>query len=383
MSGKTSTAKKKPKVTKKAKKTATPARRSASLPRRPRSADAGNAKAMKAGAPKKKAPLKKPAALVKARVGPQKKQINGEKPVAKPAKAAVPIANRINGAHAAIVPALKAPRKPGKKGGITLPPPPVIEVSNFPKHKVKSLLVSQPQPADPERNPYYELAKKHNISVTFRQFIRIEGLTGQEFRAQRVDILEHGAVILTSKLAVDHYFRLCQEMRITVPETMKYFCINEQTAYYLQKYIQYRKRKIFFGHGTIIDLVDVIRKNRSEKFLLPVSDVHREQIADFLEEVKITFTKAIFYKTVAADLTDLKSLDGFDMIVFFTPVGIKSLKQNFPNFKQGNTRIAAFGYSSAQMVKSLGYRLDVFAPNPQNPSMTGALDLYIREANRR
>ena len=172
-------------------------------------------------------------------------------------------------------------------------------------------------------------------------------------------------------------------MRVTVPEGMKYFCINEQTAYYLQKYIQYRKRKIFFGHGTIIDLVDVIRKNRAEKFLLPASDVHKEQIVDFLDEVKITFTKATFYKTVAADLSDIKTLTEFDVLVFFTPVGIKSLKHNFPAFKQGNTRIAAFGYTTAQTVKNLGYRLDIFAPNPQNPSMTGALDTYIKESNKR
>jgi uroporphyrinogen-III synthase len=213
--------------------------------------------------------------------------------------------------------------------------------------------------------------------------MKVEGLTAQEFRAQRIDILEHGAVILTSKLAVDHYFRICNEMRVTVPESMKYFCINEQTAYYLQKYIQYRKRKIFFGHGTIVDLVDVIRKNKAEKFLLPASDVHKEQIVDFLEEVKITFTKATFYKTVSADLSDMKSLAEFDILVFFTPVGVKSLKQNFTTFKQGTTRIAAFGHTCAMTVKSLGYRLDIFAPNPQNPSMSGALDTYIKEANKR
>ena len=278
---------------------------------------------------------------------------------------------------------VKRVRKSSKKPVITLPTPPTIEVSNSPKTKIKSILVSQPKPVETEKNPYFDLARKHNINVHFRQFIKVEGLTSQEFRAQRIDILEHGAVILTSKLAVDHYFRICNEMRITVPENMKYFCINEQTAYYLQKYIQYRKRKIFFGHGTILDLVDVIRKNKAEKFLLPTSDVHKEQIADFLDEVKITFTRAIFYKTVAANLSDIKSLAEFDVLVFFTPIGIKSLKQNFPNFKQGNTRIAAFGYATALMVKNLGFRLDIFAPNPQNPSMTGALDAYTKEANKR
>jgi uroporphyrinogen-III synthase len=304
-------------------------------------------------------------------------------PVIKPSKEKKVITNAEDKENIEKASAVKRIRKSSKKQIITLPPPPNIEVSNHPKSKVKHILVSQPKPAENDKNPYLDLAKKHHIAVTFRQFIKVEGLTAQEFRAQRIDILEHGAVILTSKLAVDHYFRICNEMRVTVPESMKYFCINEQTAYYLQKYIQYRKRKIFFGHGTILDLVDVIRKNRAEKFLLPASDVHKEQIVDFLDEVKITFTKATFYKTVSADLSDMKSLAEYDILVFFTPVGIKSLKQNFPNFKQGSTRIAAFGYTTAQTVKNMGLRLDIFAPNPQNPSMSGALDAYIKEANKK
>ncbi len=278
---------------------------------------------------------------------------------------------------------VKRTKKAGKKPLVSFTPPPPMEVSNYPKNKVRNILVSQPKPTEADKNPYYELAKKHHINVTFRQFIKVEGLTSQEFRSQRIEILEHGAVILTSKLAVDHFFRICNEMRVTVPESLKYFCINEQTAYYLQKYIQYRKRKIFFGHGTILDLVDVIRKNRAERFLLPASDVHKEKIVDLLDEIKITYTKAKFYKTVEADLSDIKSLDEFDVLVFFTPVGIRSLKKNFPKFKQGNTRIAAFGHITGLMVKNLGYRLDIFAPNPQNPSMTGALDAYIKEANKR
>jgi uroporphyrinogen-III synthase len=279
--------------------------------------------------------------------------------------------------------AIKRIRKSSKKQIIVAPVLPVVEVSNFTKSRVKNILVSQPKPSENDKNPYFDLAKKYNLNINFRQFIKIEGLTSQEFRAQRIDILAHGAVILTSKQSVDHYFRLCGEMRITVPESMKYFCINEQTAYYLQKYIQYRKRKIAFGRGTIVDLVDVIRKNKTEKFLLPASDVHKEQIVDFLDEVKITFTKAIFYKTISADLSDLKTLSDYDVLVFFTPVGIKSLKQNFPNFKQGNTRIAAFGHTTANMVKSLGYRLDIFAPTPANPSMTRALETYIKAANKK
>lgn len=326
----------------------------------------------------KKATTKKSAKAVAVKDAPVKKAASpAKKAVAKKVtKVVAPKVEPIAEVKAEVK-VVKAAKK------VAPPPPPKIEVSSLPKTRVKELLVSQPKPVETEKNPYFELSKKHHVHMNFRQFIKVEGLSAQEFRAQRIDILEHGAIILTSKLAVDHYFRMCNEMRVTVPESMKYFCINEQTAYYLQKYIQYRKRKIFFGHGTIRDLVDVIKKNRSEKFLLPVSDVHKEQIAEFLDEVKITFTRAVLYKTVAADLSDIKSLAQYDVLVFFTPVGIKSLKANFPNFKQGATRIAAFGHATAQMIQSLGYRLDIFAPTPENPSMTSALDAYIKEANKK
>ena len=269
-----------------------------------------------------------------------------------------------------------------KKQLVAVAPQPIIEVSNHPKNRVKTLLISQPKPEN-DKNPYYELSKKYNLLETFRQFIKIEGIPVKDFRSQRVDILEHKAVILTSRMAVDHYFRMCNEMRVTVPESMKYFCINEATAYYLQKYIQYRKRKIFFGHQTIQDLVDVIRKNREEKFLLPAADVHKEQICDFLDAINIKYTKAVMYRTVSADLSDIKNLNDFDVLAFFTPAGINSLKHNFPNFKQGNTRIACFGAAAANTLKKHGYRLDIYAPNPKNPSMSGALDEYIKEANKR
>ena len=269
-----------------------------------------------------------------------------------------------------------------KKQLVAVAPQPVIEVSTYPKHRVKTLLISQPKPEN-DKNPYYELSKKYNLLETFRQFIKIEGIPVKDFRSQRIDILEHKAVILTSRMAVDHYFRMCNEMRVTVPESMKYFCINEATAYYLQKYIQYRKRKIFFGHQTIQDLVDVIRKNREERFLLPAADVHKEQICDFLDAINIKYTKAVMYRTVSADLSDIKNLNDFDILAFFTPAGINSLKHNFPNFKQGNTRIACFGAATANLLKKHGYRLDIYAPNPKNPSMSGALDEYIREANKR
>jgi uroporphyrinogen-III synthase len=269
-----------------------------------------------------------------------------------------------------------------KKQLVAVAPQPVIEVSNYPKNKVKTILISQPKPEN-DKSPYYDLSKKYNLIETFRQFIKIEGIPVKDFRSQRIDILEHKAVILTSRMSVDHYFRMCNEMRVTVPESMKYFCINEATAYYLQKYIQYRKRKIFFGHQTIQDLVDVIRKNKEEKFLLPASDVHKEQICEFLDAINIKYTKAVLYRTVSANLSDIKSLNEFDVVTFFTPAGINSLKQNFPNFKQGNTRIACFGATTANALKKLGYRIDIYAPNPKNPSMSGALDEYIKEANKR
>jgi uroporphyrinogen-III synthase len=269
-----------------------------------------------------------------------------------------------------------------KKQLVPVTPQPVIEVSNHPKHKIKTILISQPKPEN-DKNPYYDLSKKYNLIETFRQFIKIEGLPVKDFRNQRIDILEHKAVILTSRMAVDHYFRMCNEMRVTVPESMKYFCINEATAYYLQKYIQYRKRKIFFGHQTIQDLVDVIRKNKEEKFLLPAADVQKEQICEFLDAIDIKYTKAVMYRTVSADLSDVKNLNEFDCLVFFTPAGINSLKHNFPNFKQGNTRIACFGAATANTLKKHGYRLDIYAPNPKNPSMSGALDEYMKESNKR
>jgi uroporphyrinogen-III synthase len=281
-----------------------------------------------------------------------------------------------------IVP-IKRTRRSSKKTAIALPPPPKIDVSTYPKNKIKNILVSQPKPQESDKNPYIDLGKKYNLNINFRQFIKVEGLSSQDFRTQRIEILEHGAVILTSKLSIIHYFRMCDEMRVTVPDSMKFFCSNEQTAYYLQKYIQYRKRKIFFGHGTLLDLVDVIKKNRDEKFLLPVSDVHKEQIVELLDDLKINYTKGVFYKTVSANLSDIKTLNEFDLLVFFTPAGIKSLKQNFPNFKQGNTRIAAFGYGAAKKLKEIGYRLDIFAPNPKNPSMTGAIETYLKESNKR
>ena len=251
------------------------------------------------------------------------------------------------------------------------------------KIKVKTLLISQPKP-ESEKNPYLELAHKLNIKVDFRHFIKIDPISTKEFRQQRINLTEHNAVILTSRNAVDHFFKVCGEMRYNVPETTKYFCLNEATAYYLQKYIQYRKRKIFFGNGTISDLAESLRKNKEEHFLLPVADVHREEkIIDMLDLLKLRYKKAVIYRTISADLSDYKGILNYDVLVFFTPAGIKSLFKNFPHFKQGEVRIAAYGEATAQALRERKLRIDVAAPNPQTPSMVMALDSYIREANKR
>lgn len=246
--------------------------------------------------------------------------------------------------------------------------------------KIKSILVSQPKP-EGEKSPYYDLAKKYNIRVDFRPFIHIEGVSVQDFRKSRVHIPDHSAVIFTSRNAVDHFFRICGEMRITVPDTMKYFCVSESTAYYLQKYIVYRKRKIFFGKQSINDLIDIIKKHKKEKFILPCSDAHKGEISDVLDQHQIEHTKAILYKTVGSDLSDLGPAK-YDMLVFFSPSGVTSLIKNFPRFKQNSTRIAAFGPTTAKAISEAGLRLDVHAPVPEAPSMTMAIEQYLRKANK-
>ncbi len=246
--------------------------------------------------------------------------------------------------------------------------------------KVKSILVSQPKP-ESDKSPYFDLAKKCNVKIDFRPFIHVEGIPAAEFRKDRINIAEHTAVILTSKNAVDHFFRMCQEMRVSIPDTLKYFCISESTAYYLQKYVIYRKRKIFHGKQTFLDLIDVIKKHKEEKFLLPCSDKHKEEVPEVLDQLNINYTKAIIYKTVCSDLSDLADVN-YDVLVFFSPSGIKSLFQNFPKFKQNKTRIAAFGPTTAKAVKEAGLKLDIHAPMPAAPSMTMALEQYIAKANK-
>ena len=244
------------------------------------------------------------------------------------------------------------------------------------KKKIKTILVSQPKP-ESDKSPYFDLGKKNKLKIDFRPFIHVEGLTAQEFRKQRIQILDHTAIILTSRNAVDHFFRLATESRVTVPETMKYFCMSEAIAFYLQKYVVYRKRKIFVGERKFSDLMPLIKKQINERYLLPSADKLKEDITNQLEESEVKFTRAIFYRTVISDLSDLEDVK-YDMLVFFSPSGIKSLFHNFPDFVQGETRIAAFGATTHKAVADHNLRLDCTAPTLEYSSMTAAINSYVK-----
>lgn len=255
----------------------------------------------------------------------------------------------------------------------------MTDIANGRMRKVKSILVTQEAPAD-NNSPYIKLAEKFGIKVDFRPFIQVEPVDLREFRRQKVDILQHTAVILTSRNAVDHFFHLCKELKIEMPADMKYFCISDQTSNYLQKYIVIRKRKIFTGAKSTTDLLDIIRKHKTEKFLFPCSDIRKNDIPDYLKANNYTFSELIIHHTVAANLSDLKEVF-YDVLAFFSPSGINSLFVNFPTFKQNNTRIATFGETTARAAREAGLVLDIEAPLPNAPSMTGALELYIQKAN--
>jgi len=247
-------------------------------------------------------------------------------------------------------------------------------------NEVKSILVSQPKPSDP-KSPYYTLAKKFNIQIDFRPFIQVDPISAKEFRKQKIDILKHTAVIFTSRNAVDHFFNICKDLKIEVPADMKYFCISEQTAYYLQKYIVVRKRKIFTGSRTAQDLIEILKKHKNEKYLFPCSNIRKDDIPKFLEDNGYNFSEATIYETVASDLSDLDDVL-YDIIAFYSPSGINSLFVNFPEFKQNNTRIAVFGPTTSKAAKEAELIVDIEAPMPNAPSMTGALELYIKKANK-
>lgn len=244
--------------------------------------------------------------------------------------------------------------------------------------KVKNILVSQPKP-EHEKSPYYTLANKYKLNIDFRPFVQIKRISLKEFRQQRINFLDFTALILTSRTAIDNYFSIAKDLRIIVPTTMRYFCISESIAYYLQKYIVYRKRKIFYGNGKIDDLLPAMKKFEKDKYLMPVSDKHKQDISRFLKKNKLNFKKAVLYKTLASNLKDLGDLKKYDAILFFSPSGVKSLIKNFPDFTQNGMYIGAFGPSTSKAVKEIGLRLDIKAPLIHAPSMTAALEDFIKK----
>ena len=247
--------------------------------------------------------------------------------------------------------------------------------------KIKKVLVSQPKPSS-DKSPYFDIAEKYGVEIVFRPFIKVEGVSAKEFRQQKVSILDHTAVVFTSRHAIDHFFTLCTELRVTIPETMKYFCTSEQIALYIQKYVQYRKRKVFFGAtGKFADLMPSIVKHNSEKYLVPLSDVHTDEIKNALDAKKIQHSEAVMYRTVSNDFTPEEKFD-YDMLLFFSPAGIQSLLKNFPKFDQKDMAIGCFGPATAKAVKDAGLRLDLEAPTVEAPSMTAALDKFIAENNK-
>ena len=244
---------------------------------------------------------------------------------------------------------------------------------------IKKILISQPKPAT-EKSPYYDIAQRYGVEIVFRPFIKVEGLTPAEFRSQHISILEHSAVVFTSRHSIDHFFGLCKEMRVHIPESMKYFCLSEQIALYIQKYIPYRKRKVFFGEtGKMEALVPHMAKHKNERYLVPMSDVHNDSLTQLLDSKKLQHCECVMYRTVSNDFTpdEIKSFD-YDMLVFFSPSGIESLIKNFPDFKnQGKAVIATFGPSTAKAAREAGLNVGLEAPSEKYPSMTGALQHYL------
>ncbi|WP_339894954.1 uroporphyrinogen-III synthase [uncultured Algibacter sp.] len=246
--------------------------------------------------------------------------------------------------------------------------------------KVKTILVSQPEPKI-ENSPYFDLQDKQRVKIDFRPFIHVEGVSAKEIRHQKIDLNNYTAIILTSRNAVDHFFRIAEEMRFKVPDSMKYFCQSEAVAYYLQKYVVYRKRKIYVGKRTFGELSPLIKKYKDEKFLLPNTDKVKPAVPETLNTLGVDWKQATFYKTVVSDLSDLANVS-YDVLVFFSPSGIESLFHNFPDFKQNETRIAVFGNTTIKAVEDKGLRVDISAPTPETPSMTMALQKYIEKANK-
>jgi len=248
--------------------------------------------------------------------------------------------------------------------------------------KIKRILVSQPRPTT-EKSPYFDISDKYSVKIDFRPFIKVEPILAKEFRTQRITILDYTAIIFNARHGIDHFFRLCEEMRITIPETMKYFCVSESVALYLQRYIHYRKRKVFYGAtGKFAELVTIMNKHTDEKYLFITSDVQNEDTIATLEKLKVPYAKAVMYKTVSNDFGPDEEFN-YDMLLFFSPIGIASLMKNFPDFVQGDIQIGCFGATTAQAVREAGLRLDIEVPLPGVPSMTMALENFLKENNKK
>ena len=245
---------------------------------------------------------------------------------------------------------------------------------------IKKILVSQPKPSS-EKSPYFDIAEKCGVELVFRPFIKVEELTSKEFRQQKVNILDYTAIVFTSRHAIDHFFMLAKELRVAIPEDMKYFCVTETVSHYIQKYVQYRKRKVFFGStGKIDDLLPHMVKHKNERYLVPMSDVHNDTVKNLLDSKKLNHTECVMYRTVSNDFTPDEKFD-YDMLLFFSPSGIKSLVKNFPDFNQGDIQIGCLGATTAKTIQDAGFRLDLMAPTPEAPSMPAALELYLKQNN--
>ncbi|MDR2823988.1 MAG: uroporphyrinogen-III synthase [Prevotellaceae bacterium] len=248
--------------------------------------------------------------------------------------------------------------------------------------KIKKILVSQPKPKT-EKSPYFDISEKYNVKIDFHPFIKVEPISGKDFRIQKINIPDYTAIVFNARHGIDHFFRICEENRVKLPQTMKFFCVSESVALYLQHYITYRKRKVFYSPaGKLADLVNVLKKHPEERFLAITSDVQNEELANMLEKAKVNNDKAIMYRTVSNDFNKKLEFD-YDMLLFFSPAGIASLKKNFPKFEQGDVQIGCFGAVTAQAIRDAGFRLDLEAPTPEFPSMTATLDNFLREITKR
>lgn len=245
--------------------------------------------------------------------------------------------------------------------------------------KIKNILISQPEPSN-GNNPYQELEDKYSVNIDFYPFIKVEGITAKEFRRSKISILKHSAIVMTSRTAIEHFFRLCDDLRIEVPAEMKYFCVTEAIALYLQKFITYRKRKVFFPKSKDKSFESLLLKHKNERYLIPQSNVSKNEFAKTLRKYKVKFTEATMYRTVYNDLSELANVN-YDILAFFSPSGIRSLFENFPDFQQNETKIAAFGPKSCKEVKKAGLELNIEAPTPQAPSMKMALENFIKQYN--